>query len=32
LHDYITKVGQLSERKVHSVISQLVSGLSFIHS
>ncbi|CAD8198588.1 unnamed protein product [Paramecium pentaurelia] len=32
LHDYITKVGQLSERKVHSVICQLVSGLSFIHS
>ncbi|CAK92716.1 unnamed protein product (macronuclear) [Paramecium tetraurelia] len=32
LHEYITKVGHLSERKVHSVISQLVSGLGFIHS
>ncbi|CAD8208118.1 unnamed protein product [Paramecium octaurelia] len=32
LHDYIARVGQLSERKVHSVISQLVSALQFIHS
>ncbi|CAD8116521.1 unnamed protein product [Paramecium sonneborni] len=32
LHDYISKVGQLSERKVHSVITQLVNGLCFIHS
>lgn len=32
LHDYLIKNGPLSERRVQSVLMQLVHGLSFIHS